>query len=286
MRIAGVQTDIHLGQVSVNSARMSSQAREAVRQGADLVVFPECALTGYCFHNREEAFSVAQTIPGPATGAFQKLCQELNCHLVFGMLEAAGSRLFNVAVMVGPEGVVGVYRKVHLPWLGVDRFADYGDQPFSVHDCQSARIGLNICYDAGFPEPSRCLALLGSDLIVLPTNWPAGASAIAEYAINTRALENTIYYAAVNRIGVERGTEFIGQSRICDPLGRTLAHANHADEEILYATVDVALSRQKHLVRTPGTNEVNRIADRRPEMYGLIVQAHQLQRPGQRVWPD
>jgi predicted amidohydrolase len=138
---------------------------------------------------------------------------------------------------------------------------------------------MNICYDGGFPEPARCLALLGADLIVLPTNWPPGAESAAQYAINTRAMENTVYYAAVNRVGVERGVAFIGQSRICDPLGKTIVTSSGTEEVILYADINPARSRAKHLIRRPNENEVDRIADRRPEMYRKIVEPHSLSRP-------
>ncbi|MBI1346509.1 carbon-nitrogen hydrolase family protein [bacterium] len=280
MRIAGVQMDITLADVPGNLAKIIERTTTAVRQGARLVIFPECALTGYGFESRDEAWPYSQTVPGPATEAIQSLCRELNCLVIFGLLEQDGSRLFNAAVMVGPSGVIDTYRKVHLPWLGVDRYVDYGDRPFAVETAGDVQVGLNICYDAGFPEASRCLALMGADLIALPTNWPPGAEGAAEYAINTRALENTIYYAAVNRVGTERGCSFIGQSRICDPLGRTLAQANHTREEILYAEIDPALARNKQLVRVAGANEVNRIADRRPEMYGKLIEPHKHVRRG------
>jgi 5-aminopentanamidase len=280
MRIAGVQMDVELGNVLGNFARMTERLREAAAHGTRLIIFPECALSGYCFDSREEALPHAEPLPGPATDSFQLICRELNCLVAFGLLEERDAKLYNSVALVGPEGLLAVYRKTHLPWLGVDRYTDYGDEEYSVTEVDDVRFGLNICYDAGFPEPARCLALLGVDLIALPTNWPPGAEAAAEYAINTRALENTIYYAAVNRVGVERGCAFIGQSRICDPLGRTLAHANHTNEEILYADIDPEMSRRKHLIRVAGSNEVNRIADRRPELYKPIVAPNKLQRPG------
>ena len=282
MRIAGVQMDVTLGDVSGNLNRMIDRVRTAHANGAELVVFPECALPGYCFNSLDEARPHAQTLPGPATAEFQAVCRELSCRVIFGLLEAAAGRIFNAAALVGPEGVLGSYRKVHLPFLGIDRYTEYGDRPFSVQDVAGVNIGLNICYDAGFPEPARCLTLLGADLIVLPTNWPPGAEAAADYAINSRAMENAVYYIAVNRVGVERGFKFIGQSRICDPLGRTLAHANHTNEEILYAEIDPARSRKKHQIRMAGLNEVDRLADRRPEMYGPIVAPHSLIRPRDR----
>jgi predicted amidohydrolase len=279
MRIAAVQLDVKLGDVSGNLQRMIERLRIARTNGAELVVFPECALSGYCFNSLDEARPHAQTIPGPATAAFQEVCRELGCRAIFGLLEADGNRVFNAAALVGPEGVLGSYRKVHLPYLGIDRYTEYGDRPFAVQDIGGVNIGLNICYDAGFPEPARCLTLLGADLIVLPTNWPPGAEPAAEYAINTRSMENAVYYMAVNRVGEERGFKFIGHSRICDPLGRTLAHAPHTNEEILYADIDPARSRKKHQVRVANLNEVNRLADRRPEMYAPIVAPHTLARP-------
>ena len=280
MRIAGVQMDFQLADPVANLNRMIEKIRETRRGGADLTIFPECALTGYCFNSIDEARPYAEPIPGPSVQRMTEVCSELGGHLVYGLLEADGNRVFNAVALVGPNGLVGSYRKTHLPFLGVDMFTDYGDRPFAVHEIDGVRVGMCICYDGGFPEPARCLTLLGADLVVLPTNWPPGAEPAAEYAINTRAMENTIYYAAVNRIGVERGVPFIGRSRICDPLGKTLAVADNTDEAILYADIDVARSRNKHLIRKAGVNEVNRIADRRPDLYGEIVKPHFLKRPG------
>ncbi|WP_010587419.1 carbon-nitrogen hydrolase family protein [Schlesneria paludicola] len=280
MRIAAVQMDFTLADVPGNLARMIEKVREAHAGGAKLVVFPECALTGYVFDSLDEARPYAETIPGPSVSAISAVCVEMGVYVVYGMLERDGDRIFNALALVGPKGLVGSYRKVHLPYLGIDRFTDFGDQPFAVYDIEGVKIGMNICYDGGFPESGRCMALMGADLIVLPTNWPASAVTAADYMTNTRALENTVYYAAVDRIGVERGVPFIGKSRICDPLGRTMSAADHANDAILYADIDVARARNKHLVREAGVNEVNRIADRRPEMYGTIVEPHSLKRPG------
>ena len=280
MRIAVVQTDIKLADVETNLNQIMTKTRESREGGAQLTVFPECALTGYCFNSREEALPYAESIPGPSVNRLIGLCQEIGGYIVFGMLELDAGKLYNALAMVGPRGVVGSYRKIHLPYLGIDRFTDFGDRPFAVHEIDGVKVGLNICYDGGFPEPARCLALQGADLIVLPTNWPPSAETAADFAINTRAMENTVYYASADRVGIEAGIAFIGKSRICDPLGKTLASADHADEAMIYADIDVKRSRNKHLVRQAGVNEVNRMADRRPEMYGPIVAAHNLKRPG------
>ncbi len=280
MRIAAVQMDVTLADIAGNLSRMITKTRETRAAGAELTIFPECALTGYCFDSIDEARPYAESIPGPSVDKMAALCAELGGFVVFGLLEKEGPRVFNALALVGPQGLIGSYRKIHLPRLGVDMYTDFGDRPFAVHEINGLRIGMNICYDGGFPESGRCLALLGADLIVLPTNWPPGAEAAADYAINTRAMENTVYYAAADRVGVERGVPFIGKSKICDPLGKTLGYADHTHEEILYADIDVSRSRNKHLIRKAGVNEVNRIADRHPEMYSKLVEPHFLQRPG------
>ena len=183
------------------------------------------------------------------------------------MLERDGDRLFNACVLTGPDGVVATYRKVHLPFLGVDMFADPGDRPFAVHEAGGLKVGMHICYDGAFPEPARVMSLLGADLLVLPTNWPTHSECAAEHMIPTRAMENTVYVMAVNRVGEESGFRFIGASSIVDPRGHRLAYAGPDSEETLFADVDPGLARRKRLVRVPGRHEINRIADRRPAFY-------------------
>jgi predicted amidohydrolase len=276
MKVAGVQMDVVLGDREANLARIGERLRETARAGAQLTVFPECSLPGYCFHSIDEARPHSEPVPGPSTLKLADVCRELATYAVVGLLEADGERLFNAAALVGPEGVVASYRKVHLPYLGVDRFTTPGDRPFAVHaagkGAGEVRVGMSICYDAAFPEAARVLALEGADVIALPTNWPPGAECTADFVINARAMENNVYYMAVNRVGNERGFRFIGQSKICDPRGRVLAEARHEDEMILYADIDPAFAREKHIVRVPGKHEIDRFADRRPELYGRILE--------------
>lgn len=282
MRIAGVQMDVAFQDVSRNLARMAAFLKETAANGAGLTVFPECAVTGYCFESLDEARPCAQPIPGPATNAMQAACADVGKAAVFGMLELDGSRVFNAAVLVGPAGVMGTYRKVHLPYLGVDMFTTHGDRPFAVHDAGGLKVGMTICYDAAFPEAARCLAIQGADLICLPTNWPPGAETTACSVINARALENAVYYIAVNRVGTERGFEFIGRSKIVDPGGNTLAEAMSSGEEVLYADIDPERARRKHILRVKDKHEIDRLADRRPEMYGLLTEPHALPTPRDR----
>jgi predicted amidohydrolase len=270
-KVAGVQMEPKLGQLEVNLALIRLRLADAAAAGAHLVVFPECALSGYGFSSREDGLKHAVSIDSAPVNAVAQICRRHRCYCVFGMLERDGSRLFNACLLVGPDGLVGGYRKVHLPFLGVDMFADPGDRPFAVHDAGGLKIGMHICYDGAFPETARVLTLLGADLLVLPTNWPTHSECAAEHMIPTRAMENTVYVMSVNRVGEESGFRFIGASSIVDPSGRRLAHAGPADEEILLADIDPSLARRKRLVRVPGRHEINRIADRRPRFYEPIV---------------
>src|SRR5205814_1216827 len=138
------------------------------------------------------------------------VCRELGVWAVVGLLESDGVKLFNAAALVGPTGFVAGYRKVHLPFVGADRFTTPGDRPFAVHDLGGLRVGMTICYDGSFPEAGRVLALAGADLIVLPTNWPTQGERSARLLTPARALENRVYFAAVDRVGEERGYRFIG----------------------------------------------------------------------------
>ena len=270
--IAAVQMDVSLGQVALNLRAIIQHMERSVQQGAQLVIFPECALCGYCFDSLNDALDFGESIPGPSTAVLTRACARLDCYAVVGMLERGeGDALYNVAAMIGPNGLVSKYRKAHLPFLGVDRFTTPGDHSFQTVSAGEIRVGMNICYDATFPEAARVMMLQGADLIALPTNWPPGSEAAAQYVINARALENKVYYAAVNRVGEENGFEFIGCSRICGPSGQTLAEAAHTNEEILFAEIDPSKARQKHVVRVPQLHEIHRLRDRRPDLYHPLV---------------
>lgn len=280
MKIACVQTDVSFKDINANLSSLEATVRSEVNQGTELTVFPECYSTGYCFDSLAEAMEFSESVPGPSTDRVAKLCVELKTYVVFGMLEKSGDHLFNVAVLIGPAGLIGCYRKVHLPYLGVDRFTTPGDRPFEVFEAAGVRIGMLICYDGGFPEAARVLSIRGADLIVLPTNWPPGGSYMAEFSINCRAMENGIYFAAVNRIGTENGFSFIGKSRICSPVGATMTSIDNDKPGIIRADIDPVAARTKLIVRVPGKHMIDRMADRRPEMYGAVCEPHDLKRPG------
>ena len=268
--IAGVQMDPKIMKKEENLERCIELIRTTAKEGAKLIVFPECALTGYCYSSLEEALPYAETIPGPSTDTLIEVCREFNVYVVVGLLEMDGDKYYNAVAFMGAEGLVGKYRKLHLPYLGVDRFVNHGDLPLTVYDTNVGRIGMGICYDVNFPEHSRVLAIKGADVVVLPANWPEGFEFIPKLIVPTRASENNIFYVAINRVGEERDFKFFGGSRIAHCFGIPLAEGKKNEEDILYAEIEPAQAREKHLVFRPGEFEVNVLNDRRPAFYGPI----------------
>jgi len=272
-RIAAAQIDSKLGDTQKNLAKLMAFTGDAVGNGAQLVVFPECALTGYQYESREEALSVAQPVPGLAVDVMASLCKKLKVHVIFGMLEKLDDSLFNTAVLIGPEGLLFKYHKNHIPFQGVDRYVDKGDRPFELCQSGDLQVGLQICYDIFFPESSRVHSLLGADLITLPTNFATmGVVERAGFIINTRAIENKVYVLSCNRVGEERGYPFCGHSKIVGPMGVTLAEASTDKEELIYADIDPELARTKRITHAQGQWELDRMGDRRPELYGAIAE--------------
>ncbi|HWQ02379.1 MAG TPA: carbon-nitrogen hydrolase family protein [Gaiellaceae bacterium] len=270
MRVAVAQMEPKLAETQRNLDVCFARLEEAAAQGAQLTVFPECAIPGYMFDSAEEALPFADEIPGPSTEAFEHECRRLGVHAITGLIEREGDTLYNSAILVGPEGLIGSYRKTHLPFLGVDRFVTPGDE-LKVFDTALGRIGLIICYDLRFPEVTRTLALQGADLVALPTNFPMAAKVQTEVITLGRAAENRIYLLCANRVGKERTGEFCGWSQIVDPYGKRLAEAGETEEALLVADVDVEKARDKDYV-VPGEYELYLFGHRRPELYGALVE--------------
>ncbi len=218
MIAAVAQIDPKLGEKERNLELCLARMEEAAALGASILVLPECAIPGYMWDSADEAMPFAEEIPGPSTEALERTCRRLGIHVVCGLLERDGDSLRNAAVLVGPEGLVGTYRKTHLPFLGVDRFVVPGDE-LPVWETPLGRIGVEICYDLRFPEVTRALALAGADIVAHPTNFPVAARVQTELITVARAAENRVYLLTANRVGKERWAEFCGWSQIVDPYG-------------------------------------------------------------------
>jgi predicted amidohydrolase len=256
-RVAVVQTDPHLGDKPHNLAQVESQIARCAADAAQLVVFPECAVTGYMYASLEEALGQAETIPGPASDRIAEATSRNGTYAVVGMLERHGERCFNTAILAGPEGLIGTYRKSHILCLGVDRFTTPGGDGFSVVQLSFGRVGILICYDLRFPEAARSLALAGVQ---------------ADVFTRARAAENQVFVIAADRVGEERGARFLGRSQVVEPSGRVLAEASSSDLDTIVLDVDLSSGDVKNVVVRPGEHEMDVLADRRPELYGRLVE--------------
>ena len=273
MLVAAAQIEPKLAEPERNLEACLARLEEAAAAGAELLVLPECAIPGYMFESAEEALPFAEEVPGPSSELLERESRRLGMHVVCGLLERDGDTLRNAAVLVGPDGLVGTYRKTHLPFLGVDRFVFPGDE-LTVYDTPLGRIGVEICYDLRFPEVTRTLALRGADIVAHPTNFPIAAKLQTELITVARAAENRIYLLTANRVGKERLGEFCGWSQIVDPYGTRLAEAGETEEALLVADVDLEKARDKDYV-IPGEYELYLFGHRRPELYGAIVEETQ-----------
>ena len=271
IRVAACQIDPQLGEVDRNLEHIERVVAEAAAAGAQLVVLPEAAVTGYVFENLDEALTVAQRAVAVAEQRLADAAVGAGVALIVGTLEAEAREVFNTALIFTGDGRRFRYRKMHLPYLGVDRFATPGPDAPEVYDLAGMRVGVLICYDLRFPEAARICALEGADLIALPTNWPVGVEFHPGIFAPARAAENHLYLLACDRVGEERGTTFIGRSILLDFNGKELAVASDTEEAILFGEVDPDLARQTHHRRIPGEHEWDTINDRRPGLYGRLL---------------
>jgi len=233
-----------------------------------LLVLPEFFATGYQFVSREEVESLSEKIPeGYTTESLVNLSREKNIYIVAGLPEKDGDRFFNSAVLVGPEGFIGTYRKTHL-FFEEKYFFSAGDTGFRVWDTGIGRIGIMICFDWFFPESMRVLSLMGADIVAHPANL---VLPYCPQAMPIRCLENRVYAITANRTGEERRKEgqslrFIGQSRIVSPEGNVLVSADAQEEVLIVTEIDPEKARNKVL------NPLNNLfTDRRPELYLNLI---------------
>lgn len=268
LEVCGVQLAPRRGDSQANTRMVVSAIGAAAAGGARLVVFPEATLTGYVFHDRESALAAALRPDGAELGSIADACRSKRVWAIVGTVERSGERLHNSLFLVGPDGVAGVYRKLHTLCLGVDRFTTPGSQPPPVFDLPIGRIGLNICYDGSFPETARLLKLAGAQLIVLPTNWPN--LHLKREQVQIRAYENHVNYLAVNRVGVEDGVAFHGGSAAADPEGVLVAEAGDG-AGFLHVELDLEEADRNRVVRAEGSYEYDYVADRRPDAYGRLT---------------
>lgn len=264
-RIAVVQTVPEFGAVDANRRATVDAVRE--HADADLVVLPELATSGYVFESHAEVDAMAEPADGPTAAAWADVAAATDTWVVGGFPEADGEDRYNSSLVVSPDGVAGVYRKVHR-WNEEKRWFEAGDD-VPVFETPFGRLGVQICNDLWFHELTRTQAAAGVDLVAVPTNWvpepaarPAGWTMGVHHAV-ANANANRVFVACADRAGTERGVTFEGQSVVVDPDGVPVAGplpaaGSHA------ATADCDLSRAREKALTPRDDV---LADRRPDVY-------------------
>jgi len=274
VRVACIQMEPQVGERERNIAESVARIDAAAAAGAQLVVLPELCASGYVFESRSEAFGLAEEIPhGPACRAWTDAARRHGCFIVAGLAERVEQKLFNSAVLFGPAGYVGTFRKMHL-WAAENLFFEPGDLGFPVHATAIGRIGMLICYDGWFPEAYRLCALQGADIICIPTNWvpipgqdisqPAMANVLAMAAAHS----NSLFIAAADRVGTERGQPFLGRSVIVSYTGWPVAGpASDCAPETIFADLNLSEARRKR-----NWNDFNQVLrDRRTDAYDAML---------------
>ncbi len=226
---------------SENLLKIEKLTLKAKQQSADLIIFPEMSLTGYVL--LDQVYELAETIPGPSTQKIEALAKKTGMHIIFGMPELGEktqATIFNTAVCVGPQGLIGKYRKMYLPTHSVFEEKRYFRPGYeeSAFLTELGNIGLTICYDVFFPEVYRLIRLMGAQLIICISASPAVRRNYFEILTSARALENTVFLAYVNLAGIEDGLQFWGGSRLVGPTGDVLAKAKYDEEDFVVCEVD------------------------------------------------
>ena len=262
-KIGFFQFEPKFGEVAANLAKVLSALQHV---DADVIVLPELAFTGYYFQDRSELMSMAEDPETSATvEGLTRLCRERDFFLVTGFAERCADKLFNSALLIGPHGVLGTYRKLHLFNTEKDYF-DPGDTPLETIDVRGAKIGMMVCFDWAFPEVARILSLQGADILCHPSNlvldW-------CQKAMVTRCLENAVFAVTANRIGADirphGELRFTGQSQVTAPKGEIVHRAAPDKEALFIAEIDLSLARNKLM-----TPQNDLLEDRRPGFYASL----------------
>ena len=279
-----------------NLARAQAHVREAARQGATVVCLPELFLSRYfCQTEDADTFALAESVPGPTTGALEPLAAELDVVLVASLFEKRARGLYHntAAVIDGQNGYLGKYRKMHIPddplFYEKYYFAP-GDLGFKNWDTTRGQLGVLVCWDQWYPEAARLTALQGSEVLFYPTaiGWHPGEK--AEYgeaqrdawttSMRAHAVANGVYVVAVNRTGFEptdeadadaqahgRGIEFWGSSFVAGPDGQIVARMDETTEGVVVVEAPLgAIDGVRH--GWPF------LRDRRTDAYGDITERY------------
>jgi nitrilase len=264
MKLALWQTVGFPAQVTANLAALESSAGAAATAGAALLLCPECWLCGYNIGDAVTA--LAERSDGRSAQRIAEIARQHHIAIAYGYAEreASSGEIYNSVQVIGADGaVLAHYRKTHL--FGPSECAAYRpgqrfEPPFPFGEFS---IGLLICYDVEYPEAVRSLALMGADVILVPTALTDEYAAVPDFIVPARSIENQVYVAYCNHAGVENGMRFLGGSCLTGMDGRALAAAGSGEALIIGDISKVEQQAAAGIYPYRG--------DRRPELYGLLA---------------
>lgn len=270
-RVACLQMQIVQNGKEKNLANAARMIDEACGKNANLLILPEMFNTGCMFRDRAQAYAMAEPVPGgQSTQMLLDRARQHGVYIVASLVEQDGPDLFNTAVLAGPEGLVGKYRKLH-PCEEEVYWIEPGNLGLPVFHTPMGRIALLICLDVYYPEAVRICAMQGADIICVPSNWgdfkqsrmlPDPFWTMAPALCMASALSNHVIVAGTNCVGQIEDRTFPGQSVIAGPWGAPLAGMVLNEETVIYADVDLSDSRKKNFHPTN-----SRLANRRTDVY-------------------
>ena len=266
VRIGVVQMVCRVGETEANLQTIERFAEEAVREEVDIVCFPELCVCGY--NAGDTAHPEPESLDGHSAKRLRSIAASAGLTLLAGLLERdRGGITYNTQLICDAEGVVGAYRKTHVPTAEIGTWCHGRELPVFAHE--KIRFGVEICYDSHFPEISTILAERGAELLLLPhASAGSGETAAAKKArwlryMPARAYDNTVYAAVCNQAGENgAGGDFPGVSFVCDPRGVVIAEARGNGEELVVADL-----RAAELQKARSVTDTFFRHFRRPEMY-------------------
>lgn len=242
LKIAIWQDSGHQGDISANLFTIEAAAKNAQNHNVELLIFPECFLTGYFRETRVRELAIE--INDDVIGRLKKIATLTNVALLVGSYEQSGAETYNSAVCISPTGgEIARYRKRALYGDWEKSTFKRGDRPV-VFEYRGFKIGILICFDIEFPELARELALLNVDLIAIPTSLMTPYENIARHVVPARAIENQVFVAYANRTGSEMDLEYVGESCICSPSGEFLANASDDENQMIIADIQIVSKTQ------------------------------------------
>ncbi len=260
-RVTVLQFSPVLGDIEANIRQITRLL--AANQGSDLYVLPELASSGFNFTDRNHAMSVAESIDDSRfIDALEELCARYQCYIASGINEREGDLLFNTAVLVSPDGLIGVYRKLHLFDREKEIF-EPGDLDIPVYETSIGTIGLLICFDWMFPEVWRAMALQGVQIIAHPCCL---VLPYCQRVVPSHAIINRIFVATANRVGIEGDITFNGKSVIVAPDGTIMGNGAEGEEDVITVDMDISLADNKMV-----TMRNHALDDRRADVYRKYI---------------